>query len=67
MKKGQETSALSHASRMPVIRGGVASAPPSETGGKMSMEELGNYKTLQRKVHEEREELINSECGGIMK
>ena len=32
-------------------------------GGKVSLEELDTYKTLQKKVHNEREELINSKCG----
>ena len=54
-----------HASRHPVISGGVASAPPSESGGKLTLEDMSNYKVLQKRVYKERVDLINEEMGGV--
>ena len=67
MKRSQDVQVASHASRTPVIRGGVASAPPSENGGKVTLEDLGNFKQMRKKVRQEREDLINEELGGVMK
>ena len=64
MKKQQEVSVTPNASRLPVISGGVASAPPSESGGKLTLEDMSNYKVLQKRVYKERVDLINEELGG---
>ena len=66
MKSSQDVQVALHASRTPIIRGGVASAPPSE-GGKVTLEDLGNFKQMRMKVRQEREDLINEELGGVMK
>ena len=64
MKKQQEVSVTPNTSRLPVISGGVASAPPSERGGKLTLEDMSNYKVLQKRVYKERVDLINKELGG---
>ena len=54
-----QESAVVHSSRIPVIRGGLASAPPSEASGGITKDEIMTYKYLQKKVRKYSEQLDN--------
>ena len=56
-----QESAIVHSSRVPVIRGGLASAPPSEAAGGITKDEISTYKYLQKKVRKYREQLDNED------
>ena len=64
MKKQREVTVTPDASRLPVISGGIPSAPPSESGGKLTLEDMSHFKVLQKRVYKERVDIMDKELGG---
>ena len=51
------------ASRLPVVSGEQASAPPSEGESNLTLDDKSNFKNLRKDVYNERLELIREELG----
>ena len=63
VKKQQEILVKPEASRLPVVAGEPASAPPSEGDSNLTLDDMSNFKNLRKEVYNERLELIREELG----
>ena len=63
VKKQQEILVKPEASRLPVVSGEPASAPPSEGDSNLTLDDMSNFKNLRKEVYNERLELIREELG----